>query len=114
MIKEIHDATFATETAHGVTVVDFRADWCPPCKMMDPILKDLSQDQNYGQRATFVSLNVDHDQQMANQFQVQGIPTFLLMRDGQVIDRLVGARPKPLFAAALDRVLAAQSLPTEN
>lgn len=106
MIKEIHDANFEAETNTGVTVVDFRADWCPPCKMMDPILKSLSADEAYGQRVKFTAINVDHDQVTAQKFDVQGIPTFLIKKDGQVVDRLVGARPKPDFAAVLDKALA--------
>lgn len=106
MIKEIHDANFEAETNTGVTVVDFRADWCPPCKMMDPILTSLSAADAYGQRVKFTSINVDHDQEMAARFEVQGIPTFLIKKDGQVINRLVGARPKALFAAELDKALA--------
>jgi len=105
MIKEINDQDFESETATGVTVVDFRADWCPPCKMMDPILKTLSESDEFGQRVKFVSLNVDHDQLTAAKFNVQGIPTFLIKKDGQVVKRLVGARPKPLFAAELQKVL---------
>jgi len=107
MIKEIHDDNFEKETNTGVTVVDFRADWCPPCKMMDPILKSLSTSEEFGERVTFTSMNVDHDQEVASRFNVQGIPTFLIKKDGQVINRLVGARPKPLFAAELKKALGA-------
>ncbi|WP_407887958.1 thioredoxin family protein [Levilactobacillus sp. N40-8-2] len=105
MIKEIHDQNFEQETNTGVTVVDFRADWCPPCKMMDPILKSLSESDAFKTKVTFTSLNVDHDQEVAGSFDVQGIPTFLIKKDGQVVERLVGARPKPAFAAALQKVL---------
>jgi len=107
MIKEIHDSDFEQETNTGVTVVDFRADWCPPCKMMDPILQSLSTSDEFGKTVKFTSINVDHDQQVAGQFDVQGIPTFLIKKDGQVIDRLVGARPKTLFAAALAKAVKA-------
>ncbi|WP_125544573.1 thioredoxin family protein [Levilactobacillus lindianensis] len=106
MIKEIHDQDFEKETNTGVTVVDFRADWCPPCKMMDPILQKLSESEDFKDQVTFTSINIDHDKQIASQFQVQGIPTFLIKKDGQVINRLVGARPKPLFEAALKEALA--------
>jgi len=106
MIKEIHDKDFEKETNTGVTVVDFRADWCPPCKMMDPILQKLSESDEFKSTVKFRSINVDHDQEIASQFDVQGIPTFLIKKDGKVIDRLVGARPKPLFAAALKKALA--------
>ncbi|WP_367296164.1 thioredoxin family protein [Levilactobacillus yonginensis] len=105
MIQEIHDQNFDQETNTGVTVVDFRADWCPPCKMMDPILKSLSESDEFQGKVRFTSLNVDHDQEVASRFDVQGIPTFLIKKDGQVVSRLVGARPKPMFAAELKKVL---------
>lgn len=69
MIKEIHDQDFAKETDTGIAVIDFRADWCPPCRMMDPILKSLSEDPAYKDQVNFVSLNIDHDQATASQFQ---------------------------------------------
>lgn len=72
MIKEIHDQNFEQETNTGVTVVDFRADWCPPCKMMDPILKNLSESDDFKTKVTFTSLNVDHDQEVASRFRCSG------------------------------------------
>lgn len=59
MIKEIHDQDFAKETDTGIAVIDFRADWCPPCRMMGPILKSLSEDPAYKDQVNFVSLNID-------------------------------------------------------
>ncbi|MGX6400149.1 thioredoxin family protein [Lactiplantibacillus plantarum] len=106
MIKEIHDQDFAKETDTGIAVIDFRADWCPPCRMMDPILKSFSEDPAYKDQVNFVSLNIDHDQATASQFQVQGIPTFLIKKDGQVVSHMVGARPKPDFEAELKKALA--------
>jgi thioredoxin 1 len=67
------------------------------------MIKEI-HDQNFEQE-TNTGVNVDHDQEVASRFDVQGIPTFLIKKDGQVVDRLVGARPKPLFAAALQKVL---------
>ncbi|MFC6295253.1 thioredoxin family protein [Lactiplantibacillus daoliensis] len=105
MIKEIHDQDFAKETDTGIAVVDFRADWCPPCKMMDPILQSLSEDPAYKDKVNFVSLNVDNDQEVASQFQVQGIPTFLIKKDGQIISHMVGARPKSNFEIELQKAV---------
>ncbi|WP_125764267.1 thioredoxin family protein [Companilactobacillus hulinensis] len=105
-IKEIHDDTYVKETTGpGVTVVDFRADWCPPCKMMDPVLKSLSSDDELGKNVKFVSVNIDKDPLVANEIGVQGIPTFLIMKDGELVSGMVGAKPKKAFRAEIEKYL---------
>ncbi|WP_461214077.1 thioredoxin [Lacticaseibacillus sp. GG6-2] len=102
-VKPINDRNFAQETDSGLVVIDFNATWCPPCKMMNPIVEKLS-DEMSGQIA-FKSLDVDQNQQTAAQMQVQGIPTFIIKKDGQIIDRLVGFQPEPVFTARLRKYL---------
>lgn len=104
-VKEIHDSNYEQETNTGVTVVDFRADWCPPCKMMDPILKSLSASDQLGDKVKFTSMNVDNDPETAGKLGVQGIPTFLIKKDGQIVNRMVGARPKDAFRAEIEKAL---------
>ncbi|AKP68022.1 thioredoxin family protein [Companilactobacillus ginsenosidimutans] len=104
-VKEIHDSNYEQETSTGVTVVDFRADWCPPCKMMDPILKALSANDQLGDKVKFTSINVDNDPQTAAQLGVQGIPTFLIKKDGKIVSTMVGARPKDAFRAEIEKHL---------
>lgn len=104
-VKEIHDTNYEQETNTGVTVVDFRADWCPPCKMMDPILKSLSANDQLGDKVKFTSINVDNDPQIAGQLGIQGIPTFLIKKDGKIVNTLVGARPKDAFRAEVEKFL---------
>lgn len=102
-VKPINDRNFAQETDSGLVVIDFNATWCPPCKMMNPIVEKLS-DEMAGKIA-FKSLDVDQNQQTAAQMQVQGIPTFIVKKDGQIIDRLVGFQPEPVFTARLHKYL---------
>ncbi|MFD1472325.1 thioredoxin family protein [Companilactobacillus mishanensis] len=104
-VIEIHDSNYEQETNTGVTVVDFRADWCPPCKMMDPILKKLSTDEVLGSKVKFTSMNVDNDPQTAGALGVQGIPTFLIKKDGKIVSTMVGARPKDAFRAEIEKHL---------
>lgn len=93
-IKEITDSTFENETQEGVTLTDFRADWCPPCKMMDPILQHLSEENQLGSKIKFTSVNIDENKQVASQLGIQGIPTLIIKKNGQVIDKIVGFHPK--------------------
>ncbi|MDY7029989.1 MAG: thioredoxin, partial [Spirochaetota bacterium] len=81
-------------------LVDFWAEWCGPCRLIGPILEELSGD--YEGKLTFAKLNVDDSQQTAAKFGVSGIPTLILFKDGQAAGRLVGALPKPKLKEWLD------------
>ena len=69
-------------------VVDFYADWCPPCRMMDPAVEKLAGE--FAGKVKFGKLNVDDNQEIAIRYSVMGIPTLGLFRDGKLVDRLVG------------------------
>lgn len=87
--------------AHRVAVVDCWAPWCGPCRIVGPIVDELAREMSG--RVAFAKLNVDDNPRSAAQFQVQSIPTLLVFRDGRLVDRLVGALPKPALAAHLER-----------
>jgi thioredoxin 1 len=82
-------------------LVDFWAPWCGPCKMVAPVLDELAT-ENEG-KIRIAKLNVDENQQIAYQFGVQSIPTFILFKDGQMADRMLGAVPKSAFQSLIDR-----------
>jgi thioredoxin 1 len=84
-------------------LVDFWAEWCGPCRMVAPVLDQLA-DEFEGQ-IKIAKVNVDHNQELAVQYGVQGIPAFALFKDGQVADRMVGAMPKGAFESFLQRNL---------
>jgi thioredoxin len=77
--------------ARGPVLVDLWAEWCPPCRKMGPVIDELAQ--RFGDRATVGKLNVDEHPEVAERYGVRSIPTFLLFRDGQVVERRVGALP---------------------
>lgn len=106
-VREIQESQFEAEVMKSSvpTVVDFWAPWCGPCRMVGPIVEELSKE--FGSAVQFVKVNVDENPNLAGRFGVQGIPTLLFIKDGQVVDGQVGALPKPALAS---RVSAAFSV----
>lgn len=81
---------FEQAVAQGVSLVDFYADWCGPCKMLAPILGKVAD--TLGDQATILKVNVDHAPNLAAHFQVMGIPLLVVLKDGQEVQRLVGVQ----------------------
>jgi len=99
-VQPITDATFQNETAAGTVLVDFWAPWCGPCKIIAPILDELSAE--IGDKAKIVKINVDDNPESAAKFNVMSIPTLLLFKDGQVVNQLVGVQTKDRLKAAIE------------
>lgn len=103
------EEAFAAETATGVTLLDFTATWCPPCRMMEPILGELEEAANGRYRV--VAVDVDVNETLATRFEIKGMPTFVVLRDGRETERFEGTRPKEVLAAALEKAIAAEPPP---
>ncbi|RLM53366.1 thioredoxin [Halobellus sp. Atlit-31R] len=86
-----------------VRVLDFHADWCGPCKKQDPILEELMAE--YGD-VEFQKIDVDDEQEIANQYQVRSLPTVVVERDGDIVDRFVGFTQREDIEAALQQAAA--------
>jgi thioredoxin 1 len=84
-------------------LVDFWAEWCGPCKRVAPVLDELAGEMDG--KVRIAKLNVDENQQIAYQFQVSSIPTFILFKGGQMADRMMGAMPKSAFQSFIERNL---------
>jgi len=90
---EVTDATFKRVIqSHPLVVVDCWAPWCGPCHMVAPVIEEMARD--YAGRILFGKLNVDENPETAIQYQIMGIPTLLVFKDGKLVDRIVGAMPK--------------------
>jgi thioredoxin 1 len=100
----ITDAQFDQEVVQSATpvVVDFWAPWCAPCRMIAPTLESLSKELDG--KVRFVKINVDENPLQASKFGVQGIPTLLFFRNGELVDTAVGAYPEPMLRDKLEEV----------
>jgi thioredoxin 1 len=102
MTLVINEANFQAEvleSSHPV-LVDFWAEWCGPCRMIAPVVEELSAE--YAGKAVMAKVNVDENPGLAGQFGIRNIPTLLIFKGGQVVDKLVGALPKSQIAAKVD------------
>ena len=105
MALEITDATFEDVVLKSdkPVLVDFWAAWCGPCRMVGPIVDELSNE--FDGKAVVGKVDVDSNQQFAAKYGVRNIPTVLVFKDGEVVGRQVGVAPKATYAEALDSLL---------
>ncbi len=106
MAFEFTDANFKESAIDSgkVSVVDFWAPWCGPCRMIAPIIEELSKD--YTGDAVVGKLNVDDNPEIAMKYGVRSIPTILLIKDGEIFDKQVGVTSKKVLAEKIDAALA--------
>ena len=89
-IKKITEESFSKDIASGVTLVDFYADWCGPCRMLTPVLEKVAKELSGS--ASVAKLDIDHAQNVASSFRVTSVPTMILFKNGEEVGRLVGLR----------------------
>lgn len=102
-IVKVPDADFDSKVESGVQLVDFWATWCGPCKMIAPVLEELAAD--YEGKADILKLDVDENPSTAAKYEVMSIPTLIVFKDGQPVDKVVGFQPKENLAEVLDKHL---------
>ncbi|MDP4087625.1 MAG: thioredoxin [Bacillota bacterium] len=100
-ITHVTDQNFAEETGSDLVLVDFWAPWCGPCKMIAPVLEEL--DTEFDGKVKITKLDVDENQETAAKFGVMSIPTLLVLKDGEVVDKVVGFQPKEALAGVLEK-----------
>jgi thioredoxin 1 len=101
-IVNVSDQTFGTEVeSSGTVLVDFWAPWCGPCKMIAPVLEEL--DKELGDNLKIAKLNVDDNPESASRFGVMSIPTLIVFKDGQPVDKVVGFQSKDALKSVVSK-----------
>lgn len=104
MALQITDANFAETLQEGKPMVlDFWAEWCGPCRMVSPIMDELAED--YAGRVNIGKMNVDENNDIVAQYCIRNIPTVLFFKNGELVDKIVGAVPKDKFVAKIEALL---------
>ena len=105
-MKDITKDTFEKEVLQSKTpvLVDFWAPWCGPCRIVGPVLEKISSE--YANKLAFSKLNVDDSQEIAAKYDVRGIPCMIVFKNGNEVDRIIGAYPEAQLRSRIDMILA--------
>ncbi len=105
MLIEVTDANFEELVLNSdkPVLVDFWAEWCGPCRMVTPIVKELAEE--YGEKAVITKMDVDSNPGTSVKFGIRNIPTILFFKNGEIVDKQVGAVPKTILASKLDALM---------
>lgn len=103
IMKIIHGNEFENTIASGVVLVDFFATWCGPCKMLSPVLEQVSEE--LAGKVEIVKVDVDQDSDLAGQFGIMSVPTMIVFKDGQPVGKMQGHVPAPQLKEALEKML---------
>jgi len=100
---ELNNSNFEETIKEGVTMVDFWAPWCGPCRMIAPVVEELAED--FEGKATIAKVNTDEEQDIAVKYGIRSIPSILFFKNGEVVDQMVGAASKDAFADKINALL---------
>lgn len=105
MVKEINAESFNTEVINSdkLTVVDFYATWCGPCRKLSPILEEVESELS--EKVNFAKIDTDDNINVAKEYQVSGLPTLLIFKNGEVVERMVGLMPKTSIITNIEKHL---------
>ncbi|PAF44522.1 thioredoxin [Helicobacter sp. 11S02596-1] len=99
---ELNKENFDATTKDGVAVVDFWAPWCGPCRMLAPVIDELAEE--YQGKVAICKVNTDEQDELSAKFGIRSIPTILFMKNGEVIDQIIGATSKQALKEKIDSI----------
>jgi thioredoxin 1 len=102
-VKILTDQNFDQIIKTGVTLIDFWAEWCGPCKVQGPIIDEIADE--LGDKANICKLDVDHNRRVSSKLGIQNIPTLMLFKDGKMVQRFVGVKPKGVLMKAVNKYM---------
>lgn len=102
-MKIVDSAEFKSEIENGITVVDFFATWCGPCKMLAPVLEELANEMK--DKVNFIKVDIDQSMDLAGEFKIASVPTMVIFKDNQKVDQLVGFLPKEKIKEVIENNL---------
>ena len=100
---ELTSANFEATVKEGVSLVDFWAPWCGPCRMIAPVIEELAEE--FDGKANICKVNTDEEQEIGVKYGIRSIPTIMFFKDGELVDQMVGAASKQAFADKLNSLL---------
>ncbi|MGW8170039.1 MAG: thioredoxin [Sulfurovaceae bacterium] len=100
---ELTNSNFEATIKEGVSLVDFWAPWCGPCRMIAPVIEELAND--FDGKANICKVNTDEEQDIAVKFGIRSIPTILFFKDGELVDQMIGAASKDTFTQKLNSLI---------
>jgi thioredoxin 1 len=100
---ELTSENFESTVSEGVVMVDFWAPWCGPCRMIAPVVEELAEE--YEGKAKICKVNTDEQQELAMRFGIRSIPTIIFIKNGEIVDHMIGAASKVAFTDKLDALL---------
>ena len=103
-VLQLDDSNFENHVSQGVTLVDFWAPWCGPCRMQSPIIDEIAA--QVGDKAKVAKVNVDESTSVASSYGVQSIPTLLVLKDGEILQKYVGVQSQDKLMAAIEQAHA--------
>lgn len=98
-MKVIKESEFVNEINNGLVLVDFYADWCGPCKMLTPILEEINKEN---EDVRIIKVNIDDSRFLASYYQIKSIPTLVLLKNGQFLNKMIGFRPKKMIEELIE------------
>ncbi len=103
MVQKVDTSNFQTEVIESdkITIVDFYADWCGPCRKLSPIIEEIEQELN--DKVKFTKINTDENIEIAQKYQISGIPTLLVFKNGTLAERMVGPMPKSSIITNIEK-----------